>query len=95
MSSFTNKLMHMIQCGKKSGLCKKNLKWPITFFVTKATDLKIIFLKSPKKMYVKPVTIGCQFRKNTFLPFLDFDSTFPSAQTINVISLIFFYVLQP
>jgi len=58
--------------------------------VTKATDLKIIFLKSPKKMYVKPVTIGCQFRKNTFLPFLDFDSTFPSAQTINVISLIFF-----
>ena len=64
---------------KKSPVCEKK----------EATDLKIIFLKSPKKMYVKPVTIGCQFRKNTFLPFLDFDSTFPSAQTINVISLIF------
>ena len=36
-----------VQGGKKSGLCKKKTKMAHKFFVTKATDLKIIFLKSP------------------------------------------------
>ena len=32
-----------VQGGNKSGPCKKNLRQPKSFFVTKATDLKTYF----------------------------------------------------
>ena len=38
-----------VQGGKKSGLCKKKSKRAHYFFMTKATDLKTIFLKALEK----------------------------------------------
>ena len=50
--------MGRVQGGKKSGLWKKKSKISHNFFVTKAKDLKIIFL-SPWKMHVeKCVTLN-------------------------------------
>ena len=36
-----------VQGGKKSGVCKRKSKIAENFFMTKATDLKTIFLKRP------------------------------------------------
>ena len=67
-------------------------------FVTKATNLKIKFLKSPWKMNLETCHDIClkKQKKITFCyPFLAFFSTFPSAKTIKVIGLIFFSMSWP
>ena len=42
-----HKIFDTITAVKSPECVKKNLKKPITFFMTKATDLKTIVLKSP------------------------------------------------
>ena len=44
-----------LQGGKKSGLCKNNSKIVHNYYVTKATDLKTIFLKTLDKWVWKHV----------------------------------------
>ena len=55
---------------KKSGLWKKKSKIAHHFFVTKATDLKTIFLKSPWNMHVETcVTLWDLFKTKIFFSF--------------------------
>ena len=68
--------------------------------MTNATDLKTIFLKSPRKIHVETcVTLWYLFKtkkcylKNFFDPFIGIFSPLPSTQIIKVICLIFFYEL--
>ena len=82
---------------ENSSLFGKKSKIAHNFFVTKATYLITIFLKSPWKMDIETcVTLSYLLikQKNYFFrfsePFLAFFSTLPSTQTIKVIGLTFF-----
>ena len=82
----------MVQGGKKSGLWKKKSKIAHTFFVTKATYPKTIFLKSPYEMDIETWYLFQNIFFHFTNPFLPFFLTLPSTQTFKVIKRYYFNV---